>query len=196
VTGDTGNPVRLKLKVVPGAGSAGIVGWLGPALKVRVTAPAEKGKANAAVTALLAAELGLPPAGLRPREILDDPGVRIYAEDWGRRSEIGVVAVVDDTNAGACWMRVLPEGVGLACPDGTTPQPGIALEPPYRHRGLGESLLREARGRAWRAAHQKVSLTVHLQNPAIPLYERRGFEKAGIRRGYHLIVVKWLPQSA
>lgn len=24
-----------------------------------------------------------PPAGLRPREVLDDPGVRIYAEGWG-----------------------------------------------------------------------------------------------------------------
>lgn len=65
MTGDSANRVRLRLKVVPGASSAGIVGWLGPTLKVRVTAAPEKGKANAAVTALLAAELGLPPAGVR-----------------------------------------------------------------------------------------------------------------------------------
>ncbi len=51
--------------MVPGASRAGIVGWLGSALKVRVTAPPEKGKANAAVSALLAAELGLPPAAVR-----------------------------------------------------------------------------------------------------------------------------------
>ncbi|HZX24490.1 MAG TPA: DUF167 domain-containing protein [Woeseiaceae bacterium] len=57
--------MRLRLKVVPGASRAGIVGWLGSALKVRVTAPPEKGKANAAVSALLAAELGLPPAAVR-----------------------------------------------------------------------------------------------------------------------------------
>ncbi len=51
---------RLSLKVVPGASRAGIAGWLGDSLKVRVTAPAESGKANAAVTALLAAVLGVP----------------------------------------------------------------------------------------------------------------------------------------
>ncbi|HKL63746.1 MAG TPA: GNAT family N-acetyltransferase [Woeseiaceae bacterium] len=137
-----------------------------------------------------------PQAGLRPREVLDEPGVRIYAEEWGRRSDIGAVAVVDDTDAGACWMRVLPDGVGLASLDGTTPQLGIALNPPYQHRGLGEPLLREALGRAWRAGHRRVSLTVHPQNPAIPLYARCGFEKVEIRRGYHLMVAKRLPESA
>lgn len=131
-----------------------------------------------------------PPAGLRPREILDDPGVRIYAEEWGRPTDIGVVAVVDGNDAGACWMRVLPEGVGLASIDDTTPQLGIALEPPYQHRGLGEPLMREALGRAWQAGHGKVALTVHPENPAIGLYERCGFAKAGIRRGYHLMVAK------
>jgi GNAT superfamily N-acetyltransferase len=82
--------------------------------------------------------------------VLDGPGVSIYAEDRGRRSDIGVVSVVDDTDAGACRMRVLPDGVGLAPLDGRTPQLGIALKPAYQHRGLGEPLLREALGRAWR----------------------------------------------
>lgn len=126
----------------------------------------------------------------------DEPGVRIYAEDRGRRSDIGVVAVVDDTDAGACRMRVLPDGVGLASLDGRTPQLGIALEPAYQHRRLGEPLLREALGRVWRAGHGKVSLTVHPQSPAIPLYACCGFEKVAIRRGYHLMVAKRLPESA
>lgn len=129
-----------------------------------------------------------PPAGLRPREVLDDPGVRIYAEDWGRPGDIGVVAVVDGSDAGACWMRVLPAGVGLASIDDATPQLGIALEPPYQRRGLGEPLMREALRRAWRAGLGRVSLTVHPENPAIPLYERCGFRKVEIRRGYHLMV--------
>ena len=129
-----------------------------------------------------------PPAGLRPREVLDDPGVRIYAEDWGRPGDIGVVALVDGTDAGACWMRVLPEGVGLASIDDRSPQLGIALEPPYQHRGLGEPLMREALARAWQAGHEKVALTVHPENPAIPMYERCGFLRIEIRRGYHLMV--------
>ena len=51
---------RLKLKVVPGASRSEISGWLGDALKVRVTAAPEKGRANQAVEALLCRALTLP----------------------------------------------------------------------------------------------------------------------------------------
>lgn len=51
---------RLKIKVVPGSSRSQLSGWLGDALKVRVAAPPEKGKANAALVALLAKHLGLP----------------------------------------------------------------------------------------------------------------------------------------
>jgi len=50
---------RLSLKVVPGSSRDEIVGWLGDALKVKVTAPPEKGRANEAVVALLAERLGI-----------------------------------------------------------------------------------------------------------------------------------------
>jgi ribosomal protein S18 acetylase RimI-like enzyme len=33
-----------------------------------------------------------------------------------------------------------------------------------------------------------VSLTVHPGNPAIALYEKQGFRKAGLRRTYHLMI--------
>jgi len=51
--------VKLAIKVVPGASKSGVAGWLGEALKVRVTAPAERGKANRAVEALVADALGI-----------------------------------------------------------------------------------------------------------------------------------------
>lgn len=50
---------RLRLRVVPGTTHPGVVGRLGDAWKVRVTAPPEAGKANEAVLAMLAAVLGL-----------------------------------------------------------------------------------------------------------------------------------------
>jgi uncharacterized protein (TIGR00251 family) len=50
----------LRVKVVPGSSREGIAGWLGDSLKVRVQAPAERGKANAAVERIVAEALGVP----------------------------------------------------------------------------------------------------------------------------------------
>ncbi len=52
--------MKLPVKVVPGSSRNAIDGWLGEALKVRVTAPAERGRANAAVEKLVADALGVP----------------------------------------------------------------------------------------------------------------------------------------
>lgn len=54
-----GAPV-LRLHVLPGAGRTAVVGRHGDALKVRVAAPPEKGKANDACAALLARLFGIP----------------------------------------------------------------------------------------------------------------------------------------
>lgn len=51
--------VLLRLKVVPGAKRSAVVGLLGDRLKVAVSAPPERGKANDAVVALLAEALGV-----------------------------------------------------------------------------------------------------------------------------------------
>jgi len=61
----SGAATRLAVKVVPGASRSAIAGWLGDALKVRVSAPPERGKANAALEALLARALGLAPERVR-----------------------------------------------------------------------------------------------------------------------------------
>lgn len=52
--------MSLRLRVVPGASRAGIVGRHGDAWKVRVTAPAQAGKANEAVLRFLARTFDVP----------------------------------------------------------------------------------------------------------------------------------------
>lgn len=131
-----------------------------------------------------------PPASLRPIEVLQAEGVRIYAEDWGHESDIGLVAVVAGADAGACWMRVLPEGVGAAFVDTATPQLGIALEPEFQRRGIGGKLMRAALEAAWARGHAQVALTVHPENPALDLYERCGFRKIGVINTYLRMLVK------
>ena len=51
--------IELTVKVVPGASQTRVVGVWGSALKLAVAAPAEGGKANAAIVKLLAAVLGV-----------------------------------------------------------------------------------------------------------------------------------------
>lgn len=74
--------MRLSVKVVPGASRDEIAGWLGDALKVRVAAPPEGGRANAAVQGLIAAALGLPASQVRlvagaasPRKTVEVAGI-------------------------------------------------------------------------------------------------------------------------
>jgi uncharacterized protein (TIGR00251 family) len=57
--------VRVCVRVTPRADRDEVCGWRGAELLVRVTAPPEAGKANAAVEKTVAAALGLPKSAVR-----------------------------------------------------------------------------------------------------------------------------------
>jgi uncharacterized protein (TIGR00251 family) len=74
--------VRLRVKVVPGSSRDAVGGWLAEALKVRVKAPAEAGRANAAVERLVAEALDVSPEQVRivagftsPRKTIEVTGL-------------------------------------------------------------------------------------------------------------------------
>jgi 8-oxo-dGTP pyrophosphatase MutT (NUDIX family)/ribosomal protein S18 acetylase RimI-like enzyme len=131
-----------------------------------------------------------PPADLRPKEVLNDGRVRIYAEDWGKDGDVGMMALLGTQAIGACWMRLLPAQQGLAWIDEATPQLAIALLPDFQQQGYGASLLRSALDAARASGYRQLSLTVHPQNPAKSLYERCGFQGVGQRSGYLLMLCK------
>lgn len=74
--------IKLQIKAIPGSSRDCVAGWLGETLKVRVTAPAERGKANAAIETVVALALGIPRTCARvvagktsPRKILEIAGL-------------------------------------------------------------------------------------------------------------------------
>jgi uncharacterized protein len=74
--------IKLQVKVVPGSSRSSIAGWMGETLRIRVTAPPERGKANAAVEELLAQVLELARDRVRivsghgsPRKLVEITGV-------------------------------------------------------------------------------------------------------------------------
>ena len=80
----TDQGVEFNVKVVPGGSRDEVAGMLGDALKIKVSAPAEGGKANRAVCELLAGEIGVPPRDVavisghtRPHKRLAVRGVTI-----------------------------------------------------------------------------------------------------------------------
>jgi len=73
--------IRVALKVVPGSTREGVAGWLGDALKVRVRAPAEAGRANAAVVRVVAEALGLPADAVRIASGTSSPRKTLEIDD-------------------------------------------------------------------------------------------------------------------
>ncbi|MDZ4166370.1 MAG: DUF167 domain-containing protein [Coriobacteriia bacterium] len=57
--------MRIAVHVTPKSGRDEVAGWRGGELSVRVTAPPEGGKANAAACRVIAAALGVPKGAVR-----------------------------------------------------------------------------------------------------------------------------------
>jgi len=79
---DPSQSVTVRVKAVPGASRDSVVGMLGDRIKVRISAAPEGGKANKAISKLLARSLGLKPAAVslvsgqsNPEKILKITGI-------------------------------------------------------------------------------------------------------------------------
>ncbi len=89
----------LPVYVQPGARRQRVVGVYGDAVKIAVNAPAEKGKANTAVRALIAREFGVRPAA-----------VAIVSGATSRRKEVRVEGISADVVASFLGELPRPRG--------------------------------------------------------------------------------------
>ena len=118
-------------------------------------------------------------------ELLGNPELRRYVEDWGRKGDVAIVALDRlDEPVGAAWYRTFTAdapGYGFVADD--VPELSIAVYPECRGQHVGSLLLGTIVSRARTDGYRAISLSVAAANPARRLYERHGFEPAPARNG-------------
>lgn len=118
-------------------------------------------------------------------ELLANPELRRYVEDWGRKGDVAIVAIDRlDEPIGAAWYRTFTAdspGYGFVAAD--VPELAIAVYPECRRQRVGSLLLGTLVNRARSDGHRAISLSVAAANPARRLYERHGFVVAPTPNG-------------
>ncbi|HVG35783.1 MAG TPA: GNAT family N-acetyltransferase [Pyrinomonadaceae bacterium] len=110
------------------------------------------------------------------------PEVRKYLDGWGRAGDQAAVATDrGGRRIGAAWARCFSaerEGFGFVAPE--VPELSVAVVADMRGQGVGGALIKELMGRVRAAGYKSMSLSVDRQNRAVALYQRLGFQDAGI----------------
>ena len=126
-----------------------------------------------------------------PRDIIYQPELAKYVEDWGRPGDLGSLAEDAETHApvAAAWIRQLAgDHRGYGWVSDEIPELSVAALPGYRGRGLGTRLIEHALQLA-RQQYAAVSLSVSTDNRAAALYRRLGFVEVGRDEGGALVML-------
>jgi ribosomal protein S18 acetylase RimI-like enzyme len=125
-----------------------------------------------------------------PRDVIYQPDLARYVQDWGREGDRGFIAsdLATGEAIAAVWSRFLiGEDKGYGYINDQTPELGLAVLPEYRGQGIGTALLNALVADAPGA----ISLSVSADNPALRLYQRFGF--AIVRESHGTLILKYKP---
>lgn len=125
------------------------------------------------------------PKGKEPfsRDIIKEPSLSKYVEDWGREGDLGYIAVSEEgMSLGSITARFFNEdNKGFGFVSNEVPELGIALKEEYRGIGIGRALLQRLIDVLKEKGIKKVSLSVAPDNiAAMKLYQRFGFKEVGM----------------
>lgn len=109
-----------------------------------------------------------------PREILSEPELQIYVENFGNgEADHAMAAEADGKIVGVVWVRRIKD---YGYVDDETPSLAIAFYKEYRGMGIGTKMMKQMLNLLKQKGYQKVSLSVQKANYAAQMYENLGFE--------------------
>ena len=109
-----------------------------------------------------------------PREIIEQPELRIYYENFGTgKADHCLVAEDDGRVVGAVWTRIMDDYGHV---DDETPSFAISLYKEYRGQGIGTKLMTGMLEELKRNGYTRASLAVQKANYAVKMYEKAGFK--------------------
>ena len=116
------------------------------------------------------------PEGVDPpaREIIEQPELKLYYENFGK-SEADYCIVADDDGRviGAVWTRIMDDYGHV---DDDTPSFAISLFKKYRGHGIGTQMMKQMLALLKEKGYSKASLAVQKANYAVRMYENVGFK--------------------
>ncbi len=110
-------------------------------------------------------------------EIIQIPELLCYIKDFGKDSDLCLVAESQGDLIGAVWIRIFTEfEKGFGYVDSQTPELSMSVIERYRNQGIGAKLLTNMIEKLIQIGYEQVSLSVDLENYALKLYEKYGFD--------------------
>lgn len=119
------------------------------------------------------------PEGVEPpaREIIEQPELKLYYEDFGKgMADYCIVADDDGRVIGAVWTRIMNDYGHV---DDDTPSFAISLYKEYRGQGIGTRLMENMLALLKEKGYERASLAVQKANYAVRMYEKAGFKTVG-----------------
>ncbi len=119
------------------------------------------------------------PEGVEPpvREIIEQPELKLYYEDFGKgMADYCIVADDNGRVIGAAWTRIMNDYGHV---DDDTPSFAISLYKEYRGQGIGTRLMENMLALLKEKGYERASLAVQKANYAVRMYEKVGFKTVG-----------------